>query len=67
VNKRMEVEACIGMLVRLIEDESELDDICALLCAVGAACNDKALAAELLKAITPLMIASFLDMTARNN
>ena len=67
MNKRMEVEACIGTLVRLIEDESELDDICALLCADGAACNDQQLAAKLLEAITPLMIASYIDMLGRNN
>ena len=67
MSKRTEVEACIGLLVRLIDDESELNDICTLLCAVGAACNDEELAAKLLGAIKPLMIAAYIDMLGRNN
>lgn len=66
-SKRAEVEACIAILVQLTDEHSELDDLCALLCAVGAACGDEVLAAMLLTAIEPIMLASYIEMTARNN
>lgn len=67
VNKRMEIAAIIGALVQTIDEHADLDDICALLCAVGAACGDEDLAAKLLVAINPVMVAAFIDLTARNN
>jgi Cdc6-like AAA superfamily ATPase len=67
VSKHEEVSTCIAMLVELIDDEAELDDVCALLCAVGAACGDERIAVKLLEAITPIMIAAFADAIGRNN
>lgn len=67
MNKRMEVEACIATLVQLTDEHSELDGLCALLCAVGAACGDTSLEAKLIDAISPIMVAAFIDMTAGNN
>lgn len=68
MNKREDVAECIVKLIGLIDDDSDLDDIAALLSAVGAACMSEPLAAALIDAISPIMVAAYFDLkSGRNN
>jgi len=67
VNKRAEAAVCIDTLLMLIADQPELQDICALLCATAAACLSETIAAKLLEAASPIMIAAYIETTVRNN
>jgi len=67
VNKRAEAIVLIDTLLILTEEQPELQDISALLCAAAAACFNEALAAELIEAITPIMFAAYNEATGRNN
>lgn len=67
MNKRADVAERIGALLDLIDDDPALDDISALLAAVGAACMDKRIAEALIDAINPIMVAAYHQYSGRNN
>ena len=66
-NNRQELAECISALVEAIDPIRELDGLCALLCAVGAACYDETLEAKLIEAISPIMANEFMRLIGRNN
>ena len=68
---RFQLSFLLGGLIESIDEVAELDGLCALLSAVGAACGSEDLERKLLEAITPIMTECYKDvirqMNAHNN
>jgi len=66
-SERQQVSIAITALIEVIEDRPDLSGICALLCAVGAACHNEAAEMAMLQAVTPVMFELRQAIVGRNN